>query len=256
MLEESKLGKREREPMAVTMTGEAYQPARLYYQIGQKEALLGRLNGLRCIDYDAISERWVWLYKGEAKNIKLGQSAGEIPQEYGPIIFGYLKVKRERELLVDVSSLPRVIEAIMFFDQKINHRLAKLEKVRIVNKLCTEKEKRAGMARHPTQYFEETEAVNVQEKIEELEKRAEEEREEGEKERREEAVSELEKELRQKLPLVEELKTDVDEEGIERLQMLLEMREVEAREHWQGNQNFSRWEIWQEMLEEMEEDGD
>ena len=256
MWKESGWEKKQGEGMAVTMTGEPYQPGRIYYQMGEKKAWLERLKKLRCIEYDALSERWVWLYKEEAKNINLGQGARFFSQEYEPIILGYLRVKRERELLVDVSSMARVIQAIVFFEPKINHRLGKLEKVRIVNKLFTEKEMRAGMAKHPTQYFEETEAVNIEEKIKELDKKAEEYREKGEKEQREKAVSELEKQLRQKLPLVEEIKTDVESEGIERLQMLLEMREVEAREHWEGKQNFSRWDIWQEMLEEMEEEGD
>jgi hypothetical protein len=74
MFEESKIFQKESEPLSVTMTGEPYQPARIYYQVFQKHAVLGRFRRLRCIDFDKTQNRWVWLYQEEAKNLKFTKS--------------------------------------------------------------------------------------------------------------------------------------------------------------------------------------
>ena len=46
MFEESKIGKTDIQPPLTTMTGEVYQPARIYYQVSQKNAVLGRFKRL------------------------------------------------------------------------------------------------------------------------------------------------------------------------------------------------------------------
>ncbi len=182
MFEESKFVKKQKEAMACTMTGEPYQPVRLYYQIKQKNALLGRFKRLRCIDFAPTKNCWVWLYHEEAKKLKFTKSYGELPKEYRPIILGYLRVKNESELLVDVRSFQRGIQAILFFDQKINRRLARLEKMRIVNKLFPASISQSEMWGHHREFFEEREVVNPQEKVKELLKIAEEQEERKRKE--------------------------------------------------------------------------
>ena len=250
MFSESGFREKQSEPMACTITGEPYQPVRLYYEIRQKKALLGRFKRLKCIDYEGSSKRWVWLYDEEAKNLKFTKSYREIPKEYRPIILGYLTVKSEAELLVDVRSFKRAIEAILFFDKKINRRLAKVEKIRVVNKLFTVKETEAGMSKHHSQYFEQTEVIEVAKKREEIEKKVEEWKELDQQERQEALFSLLETQMSEKLPLVEELETNFYEDGIEGLEMALRMREVEAIEHWKGNKNFNQFDFIQRMLKQ------
>ena len=65
MFEESKSLKKQPLPFSVTMTGEPYQPARIYYQVFQKNAVIGRFKRLRCMDFDSTRNRWVWLHKEE-----------------------------------------------------------------------------------------------------------------------------------------------------------------------------------------------
>lgn len=192
----------------------------------------------------------MWLYDEEAKNLKFTKSYREIPKEYRPIILGYLTVKSEVELLVDVRSFKRAIEAILFFDKKINRRLAKVEKIRVVNKLFTVKETEAGMSKHHSQYFEHTEVIEVAKKREEIEKKVEEWKELDQQERQEALFSLLETQRSEKLPLVEELETNFYEDGIEGLEMALRMREVEAIEHWKGNKNFNQFDFIQRMLKQ------
>jgi hypothetical protein len=69
MFEESRIVQKPSESPLTTMTGEPYQPARVYYQVEQKNAVLGRFKRLHCIDYDRSQERWVWHYAEEAKNL-------------------------------------------------------------------------------------------------------------------------------------------------------------------------------------------
>ncbi len=54
-----------------TMTGEIFLPARLYYNLHSKSGLQARFSNLSCMNYDRAGDRWVWLYDGEAKNLKL-----------------------------------------------------------------------------------------------------------------------------------------------------------------------------------------
>ena len=173
MFSESGFIEKQSEPMGCTITGEPYQPVRLYYEIRQKKALLGRFKRLKCIDSEKESKRWVWLYYEEAKNLKFTKSYKDIAKEYRPIILGYLRIKSDKELLVDVCSFKRAIQAILFFDKRINRRLARVEKIRLVNKLFTVKETEAGMSKHHSQYFEQTEVEGVAKKREEIKKKVE-----------------------------------------------------------------------------------
>lgn len=254
MFEESRFREKKVEPMVCLMTGEPYQPVRLYYRIEKKNALLGRLKRLKCIGNEVGSKRWLWLYEAEAKGIKFTESYREIPKENRPIVLGYLIVKSERELWVDVRSCQRAIEAILFFDQKINRRLARVEKMRIVNRLFGEEEVREGIGEHHRQFFEERKVVSGKEKRAEIEKIIEENKEEEKEERVEALLSVMEKQMGEKLPLVEEIETYYYEEGIARLKFLLGMRELEAKENWIGNEKFSQLDIIQEMMSGVDEE--
>ena len=55
--------------------------------------------------------------------------------------------------------------------------------------------------------------------------------------------------MKQPLPEVEDLQTSFYEDGIEFLRMALMMRQLEAKEHWQGNKKFSQFDIMEMMLE-------
>lgn len=236
--------------LAMTMTGEPYQPARLYYSVGQKNAVLGRFKRLKCIDYSESRKAWVWLYKEEAQKIKFKKSYKEIDKESRPIILGYWKFTTETELILDVCSLDRVIEAILFFESKINRRLAKIEKIRIVNKLFEANRNSTEMSRHHQKYFEETEVVNAQEKISKIEEIAA--YYSTTEERQQAVMSYLTQQMSQKLPLVEELQTHFYEDGIGSLKMSLNSRHREVLEHWRGNKNFSQLDIMRGILQKVD----
>lgn len=99
LFEESRAFKQPPEPSLVTMTGEPYQPARLFYWVGQKNAVIGRFRRLRCIDEERTHNRWVWFLTEEAKKIKFTKSYRDIPKEHRPLVLDYFTFIRATNLI-------------------------------------------------------------------------------------------------------------------------------------------------------------
>ncbi|MHC4215746.1 MAG: hypothetical protein ACYSWP_20555, partial [Planctomycetota bacterium] len=113
--------------LQVTQTGGVVQPIRLYYQIVDKKRLLNRFKRLRCIDFDRVNNRWVWLYSHESKVLKFIKPYSSIPKEMHYIIIGSFFLKSGDELLfLDLRSFDRAIEAIPFFDKYIGRTVARI----------------------------------------------------------------------------------------------------------------------------------
>lgn len=239
----------EQQVLLNTITGELYQPARLYYQVFKKNAVVGRFNKLHCIQFEESRKRWLWLYTHEAKGLKFEMPYQKIPKEYRPIVLGSFEFRGEREIYLDVSSFERVVHAVLFFDRKINRALAKVSKLKIVNKLFSGTEARGEMQDHHTLFFEQHEAVNPKDEMAELQAFA---RQYEDIEKRREAVMEqMERMMKQPLPEVEELDINYYEEGIKQLETSLQVRQLEAVEHWKGNKKFSQFDILQKMLNKL-----
>ena len=247
IFEESRIFDRQPEPYLTTVTGEAYQPARIYYQVNQKNAVLGRFRRLRCIEGDRDFKRWNWLYREEARELKFAKTYRDIPKPERPAILGYLTFKGDRELVLDVCSLESVVKAVAFFDRKINWRLATVSKLKIVNRFFPVTEDTAAISKHHELYFNRQQAVSSRQKMAELEKMLEDCQRQEERER---VFKLMERQMKQPLPEVEDLETSFYEDGIEFLQMALQMRLAEAREHWQGNKNFSQFDLLEMMIEQ------
>ncbi len=252
MFEESRIirEKQPPEPALTTVTGEVYQPVRLFYQVAKKNAVLGRFKRLHCIDYDQSQNRWVWSYKEEAKDIKFTKSYRDIPKEDRPVVLGYFTWKGDREIQLDVGSCERVVEAIKFFDQKINRRLAKVTKLQIVNKFFSATITAEEMASHHSIFFEQREAVKPKDESKKLDEIAS--QYETEEEKQKATFSYLEKQMKKTHPEVEELNIHFYEDGIDSIEFSLRMRMIEAAEHWKGNKNFSSFDIMQQFIEDME----
>lgn len=236
--------------LALTVTGEIYQPVRIYYEVHQKNAVLGRFKRLRCIEFDEPRNRWVWLYRDEAKNIEFANSYRDISKELRPIVLGSFSWEGDQELRLDVRSIERVIKAILFFDNKINQRIAKLTTLKIVNKLFSSPLSLEEMMEHHSLFFEQYSAVNPKDEILQMKQISS--QIQDQRERREAAWSYLNKQMKKSLPEVEELEAHFYEDGIKSLELALKVRQVEAFEHWKGNKNFSQFDIVQKMLKNFE----
>jgi hypothetical protein len=113
------------------------------------------------MEFDPTDNRWMWLYKEEAKDIKFTTSYRDIPKEARPIILGSFTWHGEQELRLDVRSFERVIEAIQFFDQKINRKLATVTKLKVVNKLFPATTTADELSTHHHLFFEQRQATII-----------------------------------------------------------------------------------------------
>lgn len=255
MLEESKALHKSPLPPLHTITGELYQPARIYYQVNQKKAVIGRFKRLRCMDFDPTDNSWMWLYKEEAKDIKFTTSYRNIPKEARPIVLGSFTWEGDQELRLDVRSFERVTKSMKFFDQKINRRLAKVTKIRIVNKLFPSTLTGDDLSNHHHLFFEQRQAIAPNDTLKELQEIASQYEGKEEAERHTAFLSHIQEQMKKTLPEVEELPTHFYEDGIESLVISLNMKQLEAMEHWKGNKNFSQFDIMKKFLKDLEIDG-
>lgn len=85
-----------------TVTGEIFQPVRLYYQVFDNKEIRKIFSRLRCVEFDKSNNRWVWLYEKEAKKLKFKKSYSSIPKPMHPIVIDSLYLKPHNKLFVDL----------------------------------------------------------------------------------------------------------------------------------------------------------
>lgn len=117
--------------LAVTMTGELFQPARIYYKVFNRTKLAGLLRKLDCMLFDASGPHWVWLYTGKAKDLVFQKPR---PLSDQPIVLGSFHLNAGGESWLDVRSFDRVVKAIPFFDRFIPRAVAEVTDVAVVNR--------------------------------------------------------------------------------------------------------------------------
>jgi hypothetical protein len=137
------------------------------------------------------------------------------------------------------------------FDRKINRRLAKVTKLKVVNKVFPATLTTEELSNHHTVFFEQRQAFNPKDEMEKLEQITS--QYEAEEERREATFSYLEKQVKTVLPEIEELNIHFYESGIAPIEISLRMRYIEVMEHWKGNKNFSQFDIMKNFLEDLED---
>jgi len=121
--------------IGMTVTGEVFQPVRLYYTVLNREKIEECLACLRCMEVDASQKRWVWLYNEEAKSIDFKNNYYSISEKVSPIVLGSFVWKSAETLILDVRSYERALEAIQFFDKYIPRSLAKVTHCATVNRI-------------------------------------------------------------------------------------------------------------------------
>lgn len=186
--------------LQMTVTGEVVQPIRLYYQIVDKKRLIDRFRQLRCMDLDRTNNRWVWLYSHESKMLKFKKSYQSIPKEMHPIVIGSFFLRTGDELLLDLRSFERAIEAIPFFDKYIGRAVARITYAAVVNRLFDAKE----------QFSPNLDVFFCSDDM-------------------------TENDMDKSVPEVEEFPLHFYEDGITSIELGLRMRQIMAFEHWKGN---------------------
>ncbi len=194
--------------LQMTMTGEVVQPIRLYYQIIDKKRLIDRFRQLRCMDFDRVNNRWVWLYSHESKMLKFQKSYSSIPKEMHPIVIGSFFLRNGDELLLDLRSFERAIEAIPFFDKHIGRSVARITYAAVVNRLFDAKE----------QFSPNLDVFFCSDEM-------------------------TENNMDKSVPEVEEFPVHFYEDGITSIKAVLRMRQIVALEHWNGNTGCTLFDV-------------
>jgi hypothetical protein len=242
--------------LVTTITGEPFQPARVYYQVFNQKTVISAFKKLKCINYDPSRDRWVWEYEAEAKKIRFENSYHKIAKHLRPVVIGYFRFRGDQEMVLELNSFDRVLKAIVFFDHRINRHAAKVTKVRVVNKLMSAPDDPETLEA-PTDFdaFFERDDIYIPDpqKMEvELNNLVNQYEDEEEKMK---AISDfLDLKAKTSLPEIEEIPIHFYEDGIEPLIMALNLRNIEAYQHWLGNKNFRQFDIIEQMLAEIDEE--
>jgi hypothetical protein len=129
-----------REPLVVTLTGEPFQPVRLYWSIPQAQAVLDRLTRLKCIE-PGEPGCLEWLFEAEAAKLAIGRGYASIPKERRPIVLGRIRFPDGATMTLDIGSTERAIAAARFFMSRLGTECL-LQRYRIVNRLFAADEAR------------------------------------------------------------------------------------------------------------------
>lgn len=233
-----------------TLTGEAQQPVRIYYQVFNQKTVIGAFKKLQCVYFESQLNRWRWNYEHEAKKLRFEVSYNQLPKEHRPVVIGDFLFRGE-QMLLDVRSFERAIKAIEFFDKRINRRAAQVTKIRIVNRLF-DGNNQANQERlqPPFDHFFDRDDVAIPDP------------DEAEKVMNEIASQHLEvkdrlaalsayweQKAKQTLPEMEEIPVYIYEEGIGRLQAALTLRNIEALQHWQGHHDVNQFDLIQSVMQ-------
>lgn len=121
--------------LLTTMTGEVFQPARLYYEALDLHQIHASLSRLNCVEFDLRNGRFVWLYRDESRDLPFSNPYSSIPPERRPIVLGSIYFRQEGEMLLDLRSFERATKAVVFFDKYINRSAARVSHAAVINRL-------------------------------------------------------------------------------------------------------------------------
>jgi len=119
--------------LSCTMTGEVFQPIRLYYKVHSEAGVLGAFRRLECMEPDIGGNRWTWLYDDEAKKLKFERSYSLLPPEVRPIVLGSFYPGVHGHRFLDIGSVERAVHAVQFFSRHIKKAVAEVEYAALYN---------------------------------------------------------------------------------------------------------------------------
>lgn len=218
--------------LAVTTTGELFQPVRLHYAVSDPLQTERTLLKLKCMDKDPKRGRLVWLYIEEAARIPLPK----VPAS-GPLVIGEFYRHGPGEMVLNVRSIERALAAVEFFDRHLPRTLAALTHMTVINRLssiaATQNmldlnawfENGPVTEQHPEELLARLEGVKGQTR---------------DAAERSATMMQIFQELTQQPePEMEKFPTHYYEDGIESLRMKLNVSQLVAGQHWQGNKGYT-----------------
>jgi hypothetical protein len=228
--------------LQATVTGEAVQPIRLYYQLADKGRVISRFGQLRCMDFDQGANRWVWLYAYEARNLKFRKPYSLIPKQMHPIVIGSFFFK-DSEAFLDLRSFDRAIKAIPFFHKYVGPEGARITYAAVVNRLFDAREQFPASLDVFFSSGKMTER-NPDESVAQIESLIRENRAGG----KSDWFCLLEQRAKEPVPEIEKLPVNFYEDGISSFEAALRVRQIVAFEHWKGNTDYTWYDVFKTMI--------
>jgi hypothetical protein len=241
--------------LVTVKTGEPYQPVRIYYQVSKPKTVLSALQKLKCVEYEPERDRWNWLYEAEAKKLRFGRSYNSLTPADKPLILGYFMFRGEAQMLLDLRSQQRATYALDFFDKRINRYAANPTRMRLVNRFFSVEEM-PNREIHPSldPFFDRDNVVCLAQEMEQaLDQIAI--AYANDPAGKEKATNDyINQHMDRPHPEIEELILYADKIDRLSLPMVLQMRQVEAFEHWRGNFTFRASDVVKQWVETMADD--
>lgn len=238
--------------LVTVKTGEPYQPVRIYYQVFKPKTVLSALKKLKSVEYEPERDRWNWLYEAEAKKLRFNRSYNSLTVADKPLILGYFTFRGEDQMLLDLRSQERAIQALEFFDKRINRYAANPTHMRVVNRFFSVEEM-PNREIHPSldPFFDRDDVVCLARDMEQALDRIVAQYADD-PEGKEKATSDyIDQQMNRAHPEIEEIIIHPDKIDRLGLPMALQMRQVEAFEHWRGNFTFRSTDVVKQWVEAM-----
>lgn len=236
-------------------TGEPYQPIRIYYQIfkNKKKTILSAFQKLRCVEYEPETDRWNWLYEAEAKKLHFTRSYNTLTAKDKPLVLGYFTFRGDDQLLFDLRSGQRAIYGLDFFDKRINRYAVNPTHMRLVNRLFSVDEM-PNREIHPSldPFFDRDQIPCLAREMEAELDRIEQTYGDDPEGKQAAINTYMDQQLNRSHPEIEELLIHPDKIDRLGLPMALQLRQMEAFEHWRGNFTFRSGDALQQWLDSVD----
>ncbi|MEA1048385.1 hypothetical protein U5801_00920 [Lamprobacter modestohalophilus] len=174
------------------------------------------------MDYDASRDRYVWLYQKEAKKLTFKYPYSAVPAEQRPVVIGSFFSKNFDEMYLEIRSIERALEGIVFFDAYIKPYMAIVDSISVINKLFSFAEHTMNFS----DYFDQEVTINPEESVQQLQADL-------------SQGKTLETFEKQSLSLVERFPCYFHEDGVTPLKLLLLSRQAIAIQHYMGNTEYT-----------------
>lgn len=233
-----------------TLTDELFQPMRLYYIVHNKDKLESCFRSLKCMKYDINLNDWVVEYGDETNTIGLNVPAKKVPKNAQPLIIATIYIEHETVMLIDVRSIERAKKLIEFIDKHVSKKIAEITHSAIYNKLITVSGASASEGVNDVDYDDIFNQKNItvidpEKAIQDADAIA---KKYTNKDQRLAAIiQKSQDEAKKQLPTVEKFPVHFYEEGIQSFEMCCRMRQMIAMKHFQGNENYSFYDLTQEL---------
>jgi hypothetical protein len=233
-LEEARETPQEEKSCLWTVTGELFQPIRLYYTISKPHKIIDVFLHLGCMEFVPSQESWFWLYEDEAQELPFQKRPFKPDKS---VILGNFCLISKRLMYLNTQSVQRALVAIPFFDTYLPRNLAKITHLGLVNRLfeASEMDTFRFDDFFRTDAFFKDRSVAVVAKLLWIKIRT---------RNMQKRMALIDRFIKEELDIphqaVEYLAVRYYKEGLQQLRAMLDMRQHLAIQHWHGNTEYSQ----------------